>query len=354
MESTQGAGCQLQRKNSFKKEKKRRRKWTTPNTGVNQEAIKKAIKEIEEDKKANSRGVEEVPVIACTIDGPVNPPARCIGSETRLDCRMDSPTAQERARMKSFTTERIKQGRTSTNSKFSMDVIAAQERAEMKSFTLGRTKQGWTSMNSEFNMDGITAQEMKSFTLSRIKQTESIKNSESSCSLPSRAQQAMPHHCTFALVLSCCMLLMFVIACVEWSHSHHIYPPSLVSCSSSVLLSTYVNPVQLNFSCRVVLADTEFDLRQLYTLNGTCMCCADTMCAIMPIPSTSAVEGFARADSVNEAEKPKVARRQRPHTCVSHEFFKALTRDQEVKVAKKPDAEKNIGDSSVIAPKDVG
>ena len=115
------------------------------------------------------------------------------------------------------------------------------------------------------------------------------------------------------------------------------------------------NPVQLHFSCRVVLADTEFDLKQLCTLNDTCMCCADTMSAIMPIPSTSAVEGFARADSVNEAEKPKVARRQRPHTCVSHEFFKALIGDQEVeKVAKMPDAEKNIEDSSVIAPKDVG
>ena len=84
------------------------------------------------------------------------------------------------------------------------------------------------------------------------------------------------------------------------------------------------------------------------------MCCADTMCAIMPIPSTSAVGAFARADSVNEAEKPKVTRRQRPHTCVSHEFFKVLTEDQEVKVAKKPDAEKNIEDSSMIAPKDVG
>ena len=258
MESTQGAGCQLQRRNSSKKEKKRRRKRTTHNTGVNQEAIKKAIKEIEE-KEANTRGVEEVPVIACTIDGPVNPPARCNGSETRLDCRMDSPTAQERAGMKSFTLGRTKQGRTSTTSKFSMDVITAQERAGMKSFTLGRTKQGRTSMNSEFSMDGITAQEMKSFTLGRIKQTESIKNSESSCSLPSRAQQAMPHHCTFALVLSCCMLLTLVIACVE-CHSHHIYTSSLASCSSSLILSTYVNPVQLNFSCRVVLADTEFDL----------------------------------------------------------------------------------------------
>ena len=92
----------------------------------------------------------------------------------------------------------------------------------MKSFTLGRTKQGRTSMNSEFNMDGITAQDMKSFTLGRIKQTESMKNSESSCSLPSRAQQAMPHHCT--LVLSCCMLLTLVIACVECSHSHCIHP----------------------------------------------------------------------------------------------------------------------------------
>ena len=193
MESTQGAGCQLQRKNSFKKEKKRRRKWTTPNTGVNQEAIKKAIKEFEEKKKANTRGVEEVPMIACTIDGSVNPLARCNGSETRLDCRMDSPTAQERARMKSFTPERTKQGWTSTNSEFSMDVITSQERAGMESFTLGR-----------------------------IKQTESIKNSESSCSLPSRAQQAMPHHCTFALVLSCCMLLMFIIACVE-CHSHCIH-----------------------------------------------------------------------------------------------------------------------------------
>ena len=85
------------------------------------------------------------------------------------------------------------------------------------------------------------------------------------------------------------------------------------------------------------------------------MCCADIVCAIMPTPSTSAVEGFARADSVNEAKKPKVTRRQRPHTCVSHEFFKALIEDQKVdKVAKKPDAEKNIEDSSVIAPKDVG
>ena len=259
MESAQGAGCQPQRRNSSKKEQKRRRKRTTHNTGVNQEAIKKAIKEIEE-KEANTRGVEEVPVIACTIDGPVNPPARCNGSETRLDCRMDGITAQERARMKSFTPERTKQGWTSTTSKFSMDGITAQERAGMKSFTLGRTKQGRTSMKSEFSMDGITAQEMKSFTLGRIKQTESIKNSESSCSLPSRAQQAMPHHCTFALVLSCCMLLMFVIACVECSHSHHIYTSSLASCSSSLILSTYVNPVQLNFSCRVVLADTEFDL----------------------------------------------------------------------------------------------
>ena len=190
MESTQGAGYPLQRRNSSKKGRKRRRKWTTPNTGVNQEAIKKAIKEFEEKKKANTRGVEEVPMIACTIDGSVNPLARCNGSETRLDCRMDSPTAQERARVKSFTPERTKQGRTSTNSKFSMD--------------------------------GITAQEMKSFTLGRIKPTESIKNSESSCSLPSRAQQAMPHHCTFALVLSCCMLLMFIIACVE-CHSHCIH-----------------------------------------------------------------------------------------------------------------------------------
>ena len=79
------------------------------------------------------------------------------------------------------------------------------------------------------------------------------------------------------------------------------------------------------------------------------------MCAIMPTPSTSAVGAFARADSVNEAEKPKVTRHQRPHTCVSHEFFKALIGDHEVeKVAKMPDAEKNIEDSSVIAPKDVG
>ena len=85
------------------------------------------------------------------------------------------------------------------------------------------------------------------------------------------------------------------------------------------------------------------------------MCCADTMCAIMPTPSTSAVGAFARADSVNEAEKPKVTKPQRPHTCVSHEFFKVLIGDQEVeKVAKMPDAEKNIEDSSVIAPKDVG
>ena len=224
MESTQGAGCQLQRRNSSKKRKKRRRKWTTSNTGVSQEAIKKVLEELEAEKKANTKGVEEGPVITCTIDGPVNPPARCNGSETRLDCRMDSPTAQERARMKSFTPERIKQGRTSTNSKFRMDGITAQERAGMKSFTLGRTKQGRTSMNSEFSMDGITAQDMKSFTLGRIKQTESIKNSESSCSLPSRAQQAMPHHCTYALVLSCCMLLTLVIACVECSHSHCIHP----------------------------------------------------------------------------------------------------------------------------------
>ena len=255
MESTQGAGCQLQRRNSSKKRKKRRRKWTTSNTGVSQEAIKKVLEELEAEKKANTKGVEEGPVITCTIDGPVNPPARCNGSETRLDCRMDSPTAQERARvksftpertkqgwtstnskfrmdgitaqeragMKSFTPERIKQGRTSTNSKFRMDGITAQERAGMKCFTLGRTKQGRTSMNSEFSMDGITAQDMKSFTLRRIKQTESIKNSESSCSLPSRAQQAMPHHCTFALVLCCCMLLTLVIACVEWSHSHCIH-----------------------------------------------------------------------------------------------------------------------------------
>ena len=85
------------------------------------------------------------------------------------------------------------------------------------------------------------------------------------------------------------------------------------------------------------------------------MCCADTMCAIMPTPTTSAVGAFARADSVNEAEKPKVTGPQRPHTCVSHEFFKALTGDQEVeKVAKIPDEEKSIEDSSLIAPKDVG
>ena len=177
---------------------------------MNQEAIKKVLEELEAEKKANTKGVDEGPTIACTIDGPVNPPARCIGSETRLDCRMDSPTAQERARMKSFTPERTKQGWTSTTSEFSMDVITAQERAGMESFTLGR-----------------------------IKQTESIKNSESSRSLPSRAQQAMPHYCTYALVLSCCMQLMFVIACVE-CHSHNIYTSSLASCSSSVILSTYV------------------------------------------------------------------------------------------------------------------
>ena len=194
-----------------RREKKRRRKWTTHNTGVNQEAIKKVLEEFEAKEKANTKGVDEGPVIACTIDGSVNPPARCIGSETRLDCRMDSPTAQERARMKSFTPERTKQGWTSTTSEFSMDVITAQERAGMESFTLGR-----------------------------IKQTENIKNSESSCSLPNRAQRAMPHHCTYALVLSCCMLLMFVIACVECSHSHHIYTSSLASCSSSVILSTYM------------------------------------------------------------------------------------------------------------------
>ena len=209
MESTQRAGCQLQRRKSSKKGKKRQ-KWPAPSTGANQEAIKKVLEELEAEKKANTKGVDEGPVIACTIDGPVNPPARCNGSETRLDCRMDSPTAQERARVKSFTPERTKQGWTSTTSEFSMDVITAQERAGMESFTLGR-----------------------------IKQTESIKNSESSRSLPSRAQQAMPHHCTFALVLSCCMLLMFVIACVE-CHSHNIYTSSLASCSSSMILSTYV------------------------------------------------------------------------------------------------------------------
>ena len=209
MGSTQEAGCQLQRRNSSKKGRKHRKKWTAPSTGVNQEAIKKALKDLEAEKKANSTGVEEGPVIACTIDGSVNPAAMCIESETRLDCRMDSPTAQERARVKRST--------------------------------LGRGgKQGRTSTNSEFSMDGITAQEMKSFTLGRIKQTESIKNSESSCSLPSRAQPCLIVVRMHALVLSCCILPMFVIACVECSHSHHTYTSSLTSCSSSVILSTYV------------------------------------------------------------------------------------------------------------------
>ena len=100
---------------------------------------------------------------------------------------------------------------------------------------------------------------------------------------------------------------------------------------------------------------TNISLKQLYTVKDTCMCCADIVYAIMPTPSTSAVVAFARADSLNEASKPKVARHQRAHTCVSHEFFKALIANQEVEtVAKIPDAGKNIEDSSLTTPKDVG